>query len=129
MVRLAYACVLTRDIARLAAFYRAVFQTEAQWTGQYAEFPTSGGVFSLWSLDAYVDIAGAGAVPTLGSGGVMLEFEVPDVDAEFGRLQGLAEFKIEFIISPTTMPWGNRSIYFRDPDGNMLNVFSHVRPS
>jgi catechol 2,3-dioxygenase-like lactoylglutathione lyase family enzyme len=42
------------------------------------------------------------------------------------RLQQLADFNIEFIIPPTTMAWGNRSIYFRDPDGNLLNLFSHV---
>jgi hypothetical protein len=25
---------------------------------------------------------------------------------------------------PTTMPWGNRSMLLRDPDGNVVNVFS-----
>jgi len=27
---------------------------------------------------------------------------------------------------PTTQPWGNRSIYFRDPDGNLINFYSRV---
>jgi hypothetical protein len=27
---------------------------------------------------------------------------------------------------PTTMPWGNRSILFRDPDGNLVNFFTPV---
>jgi catechol 2,3-dioxygenase-like lactoylglutathione lyase family enzyme len=126
MVRLAYACVLTRDVEHLAAFYREVFQAEAQWTGQYAEFPTGAGIFSLWSVDAYAEIAGAGALPTTGNGGIMLEFEVQDVDAEFRRLQELADLRIEFIIPPTTMAWGNRSIYFRDPEGNLVNLFSRA---
>ena len=25
---------------------------------------------------------------------------------------------------PTTQPWGNRSMMFRDPAGNLVNVFS-----
>ena len=25
---------------------------------------------------------------------------------------------------PTLMPWGNRSILFRDPDGNLVNLFT-----
>jgi len=25
---------------------------------------------------------------------------------------------------PTTQPWGNRSMVFRDPGGNLVNVFS-----
>ncbi len=27
---------------------------------------------------------------------------------------------------PTTFPWGNRSIYLRDPDGNLINLYSLV---
>ena len=126
MAKLSYACVLTRNMDRLASFYREVLQAEPEWTGPYAEFPTGGGIFSLWSLDAYAEVAGTAATPNLGGGPIMLEFEINDVDAEFARLQRLVEFKIDFIIPPTTMAWGNRSIYFRDPDGNLLNLFSPV---
>jgi hypothetical protein len=27
---------------------------------------------------------------------------------------------------PTTRPWGNRSLLFRDPDGNLINYFTPV---
>ena len=130
MAKLAYAVVLTRNLEGLIAFYRDVLQTEAQRNGPYAEFPTGPGIFSLWSVDAYAEIAGVAAVPQHLGGGVMLEFEVDDVDAEYRRLQRLADgFKIEFIIPPTTMSWGNRSIYFRDPEGNLVNLFTHVASS
>ena len=34
---------------------------------------------------------------------------------------------IERVVSePTTMPWGNRSRVFRDPDGNPVNFFTPV---
>jgi catechol 2,3-dioxygenase-like lactoylglutathione lyase family enzyme len=128
MARLAYSVVLTHDIERLAAFYTAVLQTEPQWNGTYAEFSTGDASFTLWSVDAYAEIAGTAALPHLGTGAIMLEFEVLDVDAEYIRLQGLAEFKIDFIIAPTTMAWGNRAIYFRDSDANLLNLFSHAAP-
>jgi hypothetical protein len=30
---------------------------------------------------------------------------------------------------PVTMPWGNRSLLFRDPDGNLVNFFTPVTPA
>ena len=56
----------------------------------------------------------------------MLEFRVDDVDAECARLRSLQEVVLEFVMPPTTLAWGNRSIYFRDPDGNLINFFTPV---
>ena len=52
---------------------------------------------------------------------VIIEFLVDDVDKEFERLK---TFVSEWVQPPTTMPWGNRSILFRDPDGNLVNLFT-----
>jgi hypothetical protein len=30
------------------------------------------------------------------------------------------------VLPPTTLPWGNRSMIFRDPAGNLINVFSRA---
>ena len=129
MAKLTYACVLTRNIQALAAFYTGVLRAEPRWNGPYAEFSTEPGIFCLWSLDAYAEIAVRSSLPQPGAGAIMLEFEVDDVDAEFMRLQQSAGFKLDFILSPTTMAWGNRSIYFRDPDGNVVNFFTRVDSS
>jgi catechol 2,3-dioxygenase-like lactoylglutathione lyase family enzyme len=126
MARLIYSCVLTRDIERLDAFYRAVLQLEPRSRVGYREYPTQPGVFSLWSVDEYEQIVGADAVHSLTAGSVMLEFQVDDVDAEFVRLQRSKEPPIQFVLQPTTLKWGNRSIYFRDPDGNLINFFTPV---
>ena len=56
---------------------------------------------------------------------VILEFKVTDVDREYERLQRL---QVEWVKHPTTQPWGNRSIYFRDPDGNLINFYTGVSP-
>ena len=42
---------------------------------------------------------------------------------EFERLKTLVNVWVQ---EPTTMPWGNRSILFRDPDGNLVNLFTPV---
>ncbi|WP_396327833.1 VOC family protein [Jatrophihabitans lederbergiae] len=45
------------------------------------------------------------------------------VDREYERLTPLVD---QWVQKPTTMPWGNRSIMFRDPDGNLVNLFTPV---
>jgi len=32
------------------------------------------------------------------------------------------------VLEPTDMPWGNRSVILRDPDGGLVNLFTPVTP-
>jgi uncharacterized glyoxalase superfamily protein PhnB len=32
-------------------------------------------------------------------------------------------------VPPTTQPWGDRAMTFRDPEGHLVNVLSRVRQS
>ena len=43
-----------------------------------------------------------------------------DVDAEYQRIAGLG---VERVAPLATQPWGNRSMIFKDPAGNLVNVF------
>jgi catechol 2,3-dioxygenase-like lactoylglutathione lyase family enzyme len=51
----------------------------------------------------------------------IVEWVVDDVDAEYERLKLIVG---EWEQEPTLMPWGNRSILFRDPDDNLINLFT-----
>ena len=46
------------------------------------------------------------------------------VDAEFRKLADAIGNSL--VQAPTTMPWGNRSLLFRDPDGNLVNFFTPI---
>jgi len=50
----------------------------------------------------------------------ILDFEVYDVDGEFERLKHMVK---DWVFKPKDQPWGNRAILFRDPDGNLINIF------
>jgi uncharacterized glyoxalase superfamily protein PhnB len=52
---------------------------------------------------------------------VILDFMVRDVDAEYRRIAALG---VDWVLPPTTQPWGSRSMVFGDPEGNLVNVFS-----
>jgi predicted enzyme related to lactoylglutathione lyase len=54
----------------------------------------------------------------------IIEFRVSDVDAEYRKLVDVIGESL--VQEPTTMPWGNRSLLFRDPDGNLINFFTPV---
>ncbi|WP_242622979.1 VOC family protein [Pseudonocardia sediminis] len=46
------------------------------------------------------------------------------MDETHARLAG----GTDVVTSPTTMPWGNRSLIVRDPDGTLVNFFTPVTP-
>jgi uncharacterized glyoxalase superfamily protein PhnB len=52
---------------------------------------------------------------------VILDFRAADVDAEYRRIDPLG---VDWVMLPTTQPWGNRTMTFRDPEGILVNVFS-----
>ena len=72
-----------------------------------------------------VALFGAGVARPADNRTAIIEFLVADVDAEYARA---GETVDEFVNEPTTMPWGNRSLLFRDPDGNLVNFFTPVTP-
>jgi catechol 2,3-dioxygenase-like lactoylglutathione lyase family enzyme len=64
-----------------------------------------------------------GSMQGAGYGSFTIGFEVEDVDEEYERLKTLG---VRFVKLPATYPWGARSVWFRDPDGNIVDFYSHV---
>jgi predicted enzyme related to lactoylglutathione lyase len=115
--------IITDDLDRLVSFYE-------QLTGVTAERPAPpfAELVLPWATLAIghsrtVGLFGAGSARAADNHSVIIEFRVDDVDAEYTRLKA---FVGEWVREPTTMPWGNRSILFRDPDGNLVNLFAPV---
>jgi catechol 2,3-dioxygenase-like lactoylglutathione lyase family enzyme len=118
-----HTCVITEDVAEMRDFYTRVLSMRPTRThDDYVEFATSRGALSLYARSKLEPYA-PGATSPRSNRSVMLEFEVDDVDAEYERLRSLP---IVWVKPPSTQPWGNRSIYFRDPDRNLVNLYSRV---
>ncbi|MBF4602778.1 VOC family protein [Curtobacterium sp. VKM Ac-2884] len=113
--------IITDDLDGMVRFYERVTGTEARRPAPvFAEIVTGGAVLAL-ATPATVAMLGPAAPEPRTNGGVFLEFVVDDVDAAFAGLCGDLD---DVVLPPTTMPWGNRSALFRDPDGNLVNLFS-----
>ena len=116
--------VITADLKRLVTFYERVTGVTAHWfTEDFAELGLGACVLALASERTMAQFA-EGAARGADNRSVIIEFLVKDVDADHARLQN--GIITEVVQEPTTMPWGNRSLLFRDPDGNLVNLYTPV---
>jgi len=117
--------LITDDPRRLVGFYEAVCGRSATWYGEdFAELATPACTLAIAATRTVALFAAGAAVPAANRSAI-LEFRVADVDEAYGRLRDRLD---EVVQAPTTMPWGNRSLLFRDPDGNLVNLFAPVTP-
>jgi len=118
--------LITDDVATLVAFYERVTGSHAAWgTEDFAELRSERATLAIGSTRT-VPLFGAGSAVAADNRSAILEFLVDDVDAEWRRLRGSLD---AVVTEPTTMPWGNRALLFRDPDGNLVNLFTPVSPA
>jgi len=120
-MRFASVRVITDDVARLAGFYERATGVPAHWANpEFAEIRTASATLAIAGTRT-VPLFAPGAAHPRDNRSVIVEFLVDDVDAVHRNLAGVVE---DFVNEPTTMPWGNRSLLFRDPDGNLVNFFT-----
>ncbi|GHI41574.1 glyoxalase [Streptomyces violascens] len=120
--------IITGDIARLVDFYERATGVPASWsTEDFAELRTATATLAIGSTRT-VPMFAPGAAHPADNQSVILEFRVDDVDVLHQNLTGLALVE-DLVQKPTTMPWGNRSLLLRDPDGNLVNFFTPVTPA
>jgi uncharacterized glyoxalase superfamily protein PhnB len=128
-MKLVQSRIVTDNVAQLAAFYARLVGAPVALNEYYVEVPAgpmSVG-FSRRRFTEYHQECAAAASGAAGAGTqgfrpeVILDFLVDDVDAEYERIRALG---VEWVLTPATQPWGNRSMIFRDPEGNLINVFS-----
>ena len=114
--------IITDDPQRVVEFYEQVTGVSAVWPAPvFAELrlPSCTIAFGHTQTAQLFENAARPA----DNHTVIIEFHVDDVDKEYERLKTLVS---DWVQEPTTMPWGNRSILFRDPDGNLVNLFTPV---
>ena len=111
--------IVTDDVEGLAAFYSRLVGTPVALNEYYVEVPAGAASVGLSKCRFTEYRADRPDQPQRQE--TVLDFLVSDVDAEYERIAALG---VDWVMPPTTQPWGSRSMIFRDPEGNLINVFS-----
>jgi uncharacterized glyoxalase superfamily protein PhnB len=125
-VELAQVRLVSEDVESIAGFYAELVGADSTVLNEfYVEVPTPGASVGF-SKCRYTEEHGSSSSSCTGHrsarlGEVILDFVVDDVDGEFERIDALG---VDWVLRPTTQPWGRRSMLFRDPEGHLVNVFS-----
>jgi len=117
--------LVTQEFERLVAFYRNLSGVEpVRLADGFAELRCDGAVLAI-SSEQLIQRFNAGAATAAANRSAILEFEVDDLDSVCERMRAAG---VEIVMPVTAMPWGNRSLLLRDPDGSLVNVFSRPAP-
>lgn len=122
--------LFTTDNKRMVEFYRDVMGFTTDWNGEDANvmmrhgdmqlimFPRE--MFELMTSQKY-------SYPDGMNGTLEMAFHVPtykDVDAEYSRA---VDMGAKPVFAPQTMPWGQRTSYIADPEGNLIEIHSFTK--
>lgn len=119
---LAYVILFVEDFERAVAFYTEVLGMPVRHRADgYVELGVEGPKFALlarWRLPALVGTSESGSPPP-GTHEGEVAFLVEDVDAMYARLRSQG---VVFVCPPEDRPYGQRTAYFRDPDGHLIEL-------
>lgn len=126
MMKLDAVGLFVAEMEKTVAFYRDVFGMQTDWNGEANAELTSGGLrLILFGRADFEAMTGRRYhYPAKPNGTMELAFEVPafaDVDREYARVTAAGAAPI---FPPTDEPWGQRTAYVADPDGNLIEISS-----
>ena len=116
-----YVILLCADIAQTKAFYQEVLglQVERDW-GDWIELRLGSVLLTLRPRGRLYD-----GPERKGSAGVQLAFRVapPEVETWY---RALLQKQVEILEPPRDWDYGHRTLFFRDPEGNILEIYAEI---
>lgn len=118
-----YTVIFTRDKAAMRNFY-----------GDVMEFPVYDQIGDSWityrigaSLLALTErgMLFNDPPPAKGALSLQLAFRVAPADVD-DCAEALKSKNVAIVSGPADQPWGHRTLFFRDPDGNVLEIYADI---
>ena len=111
--------LIAADIRRMVSFYELVTGQTANWLAPvFAEIVTPAATLAIGAAETVAQWQEGSAEPAANRT-ACLEFQVEDVDAEYARLKD----QVSLVHGLKTMPWGNKTFQFRDPEGTAVSLY------
>ena len=123
--------LLVKDYKKCFDFYTEKLGLEAvcNFEGCYASFKVAEGIegFAMFVSDFMASVVGNAekSQPTNCREKMMISFEVENVDETYKALSAKG---VRFINQPVDMPdWGMRVVHLRDPEENLIEIFTPLQ--
>jgi catechol 2,3-dioxygenase-like lactoylglutathione lyase family enzyme len=118
-----YTVILVRDMAAMRRFYEGVmrFPMTRELAASWIEYRTGGNTLAL----ARPGRLGKDEPTPAGSASLQLAFRVAPADVDRCAAE-LLRHGVELLEPPTDQRFGHRTLFFRDPDGNLLEVYAEI---
>lgn len=118
-----YTVIIVRDMAAMRRFYEGVlrFPLTRELSAGWIEYQIGGNTLALSRPGRTAKDA---PVPA-GSAALQLAFKVAADDVD-RCADELVRQGVNLLEPPTNQPFGHRTLFFRDPDGNLLEVYAEI---
>ena len=117
-----YSVIFARQMPAMREFYGHTlgFPLHRELSARWCEYRVGANILALR------DGAG-GTLPPLGAPSLQLAFRVAPAEVA-SCAAALAERGVRIESGPTDQPFGHRTLFFRDPDGNVLEIYAEIDP-
>lgn len=118
-----YTVIFARQMPLMREFYGKTlgFPLHRELGSQWVEFRVGSNILALTERGLLFHDPS----PSIGVLSVQLAFRVAPGEVA-ACATTLKERSVNLIAGPTDQPWGHRTLFFRDPDGNVLEIYADI---
>jgi len=124
-----YLILLCEDVARMRDFYVGTLGLPVHrdlWNGDWLELRVGATLLTLRPRGLAAIRGRSFDGPSAPeSAGVQLAFRVAPLEVDRCH-EELSSLGVEILDPPTDQPWGHRTLFFRDPERNLLEVYADL---
>jgi len=120
-----YTVIFARQMTKMREFYGSTmgFPLHRELSPNWVEYRVGSNILAL----AIPGARFSDPLPPVGTMSLQLAFRVAPQEVDVCAAT-LADRGVAILSPPTDQPFGHRTLFFRDPDGNVLEIYAEIAP-